>query len=261
MITFYIDVFFRRLLVLVLDLKLGTHGIRGDGRQVEDAHWVTGVDGLGANVTVGVAQVATQRLGETNLGTGVQEALAGQNGIRAELTKVLGRHHLLGDQAHVGVGRRLTNLKGAAVAAGERRKQTVRHCAAWHQTGRTVIQRTTLSNHGTAGWGQGLRSRGDSLETATLGHQQHERNQSQQNQNCETFTVHIYNGLRLFLQVDVVLILVRWVILEKIFPGKPGLGGALDSDLDHLPYWLERPLGKHQTGQLKPGINRHGTGQ
>jgi len=91
------------VLVAVLNLKLGAHRVRGNGGQVKDAHCLAGVGWLGAEVAVGVTQVAADGLGETNLGTWVQEVLARQDGVWRKLAEILSRHHLLGDQTNVGV--------------------------------------------------------------------------------------------------------------------------------------------------------------
>jgi len=91
------------LLVAVLNLKLGAHCVGRNGGQVKDAHCITGVGWLGAEVAVGVTQVAADRLWETNLCTWVQEVLTRQDGVWRKLTEILGRHHLLGNQTYIGV--------------------------------------------------------------------------------------------------------------------------------------------------------------
>lgn len=87
------------LLILWGNLELGTHGVGGDGAQVENGHWLTGVDWLGAELQVGVAQHTTDGLGVADLGAWVQVVLAAHDLIWAELTKVLGGHNLTRNQA------------------------------------------------------------------------------------------------------------------------------------------------------------------
>ena len=80
-------------------LKLGAHGVWGNGAEVKDAYWGAGVDGLGAELQVGVAQHTAHSLWVTNLAAGIQVVLAAQNLVWAKLAKVLGLNNLTGNQA------------------------------------------------------------------------------------------------------------------------------------------------------------------
>jgi len=94
--------------ILVINLKLGPHDIRGDRAEVKDAHWGAGVQGLGAEVAVGVTQNTTQRLGVANLAAWVQVVLVTEDLVWAELTEILCGHNVAGDQA--GGRHRLTDV-------------------------------------------------------------------------------------------------------------------------------------------------------
>jgi len=85
--------------VFVIYLKLGPHDIWRNRAEVEDAHWGAGVQGLAAEVAVGVTQNTAQRLGVTNLAAWVQVVLVTQDLVWAELAKVLGGNNVAGDQA------------------------------------------------------------------------------------------------------------------------------------------------------------------
>ena len=65
----------RVALVFILNLKLGTHSVRGDGGQVKYAYWVTGVGWLGPEIAVGISEISTDRLGKPDLRARIQEVL------------------------------------------------------------------------------------------------------------------------------------------------------------------------------------------
>lgn len=193
---------FYLLLVVVLNLKLGAHRVRWNGGQVKDAHRVAGVGWLGTEVAVGVTQVAADRLGETNLGTWVQEVLARQDGVWRKLTEVLGRDHLLGNQTHVGVVVDW-HVYGAQTGTTHLERgwlidRSIR--TAWIIGETTLRYETTLATlvdhrarardgrrgYACADW-VGLRWH----IAATLRIKYHHGNQEQKNQNRQTLAVHV----------------------------------------------------------------------
>jgi len=200
----FIYVYEHLLLVAVLNLEFGAHRVRRNGGQVKDAHCLAGVGWLGAEVAVGVTQVAADRLGETNLCTRVQEVLTRQDGVWGKLTKVLGRHHLLGNQTHVGVvvhwhidrahDGTAANLEGGWLIDRVEGATWSRDMAtALHDTG-SIAGWLTIVWRGTdwvfACWDV----------AATLRIKYHHGNQEQKNQNCQTFAVHVIVVYDFFFQ-------------------------------------------------------------
>jgi len=204
MSRFFIYIYEHLLLVAVLNLELGAHRVRRNGGQVKDADRLAGVGWLGAEVAVGVTQVAADRLGETNLGTGIQEVLARQDGVWRKLTEILSRHHLLGNQAHVGVvvHGHVDRAHTGSAANLERGWLVDRvECATWS---RDVA--TALNDAGSiAGWLTIVWRGADWVVAcwgvaATLRIKYHHGNQEQKNQNCQTFAVHVIIVYDFFFQ-------------------------------------------------------------
>jgi hypothetical protein len=163
------------LLILGRYLKLGAHGIGGNRAEVEDADWGAGVDWLGTELLVGVAQNAADRLWVTNLAARVQIVLARQDLVWAELAKVLRLHHLAGDQAS---GRHIT-LEGLGRYGG---------------TGQVaLVTSARRARWGVAQWEAG---QGGAGETAGLGGEQQKKNNCDQEKNCQSLAIHIINSYR-----------------------------------------------------------------
>jgi len=152
------------------DLKLGAHGVWGNRAEVEDADWGAGVDWLGAELLVGVAQNAADRLWVANLAAWVQVVLARQNLVRAELAKILRLNNLAWDQA----GGRDVTVESSGGHGGARDL--------------ALVTGTSRARWGVADWEAG---QGGTGETARPGGEQQEKNDYGQEQNCQSLAIHI----------------------------------------------------------------------
>tara|TARA_R110002153_G_scaffold25687_2_gene81309 strand:+ start:260 stop:676 length:417 start_codon:yes stop_codon:yes gene_type:complete len=101
------------IIVKSLSAQSTLHGV-GDNGGVVPHEGVLGVGGILANLLVGVAESTTNGLGESNLGTGLEEVLSLEDVLWGKLTEVLRGGDLTGEEG----GRKTGTLVHTATIGG-----------------------------------------------------------------------------------------------------------------------------------------------